>query len=54
MNTTATDPVCGMRIDPASAADSAEYEGSTYFFCSAHCATSFRADPARYPTPVAP
>lgn len=54
MNTIATDPVCGMRIDPASAADSAEYEGSTYFFCSAHCATSFRADPARYPTPVAP
>ncbi|HLS74569.1 MAG TPA: HAD-IC family P-type ATPase, partial [Actinomycetaceae bacterium] len=49
-----TDPVCGMSIDPASAADSAEHEGQTYHFCSTHCAQTFRADPARYATSVAP
>lgn len=49
-----TDPVCQMSIDPASAADSAEHEGQTYHFCSTHCAQTFRADPARYATSVAP
>ncbi|WP_225754826.1 heavy metal translocating P-type ATPase [Actinotalea sp. Marseille-Q4924] len=49
-----TDPVCGMRIDPASAAGTAQHEGQTYHFCSDHCADSFRADPARYTTAVAP
>lgn len=43
-----TDPVCGMTVDPATAAASAEYEGRTYYFCSQNCATSFEADPARY------
>ncbi|GAA3510484.1 heavy metal translocating P-type ATPase [Georgenia daeguensis] len=43
-----TDPVCGMSIDPASAADSAEYEGTTYYFCSGHCAATFKADPSKY------
>ena len=47
-NTTVIDPVCGMSIDPASAATSAEHEGRTYYFCSAHCAESFRDDPAKY------
>ncbi|MDT0167226.1 heavy metal translocating P-type ATPase [Actinotalea sp. AC32] len=49
-----TDPVCGMSIDPASAAGTAEHEGTTYHFCSHHCAESFRADPTRYVTAVAP
>jgi len=44
----ATDPVCGMSVDPAAAASSVEHEGQTYYFCSNHCAESFRADPARY------
>lgn len=43
-----TDPVCGMTVDPATAAASAEYEGRTYYFCSQACATSFKADPAKY------
>ncbi|NMR19495.1 heavy metal translocating P-type ATPase [Cellulomonas fimi] len=42
------DPICGMSIDPATAADSAEYEGTTYYFCSNHCAASFKDDPAKY------
>ncbi|MCJ2181745.1 cadmium-translocating P-type ATPase [Novosphingobium sp. 1949] len=49
------DPVCGMRVDPASARHSAEHDGHTYHFCSAGCRTKFVADPARYldPQPVA-
>ena len=42
------DPVCGMNIDPGSAADKTTYHGSTYYFCSNHCAASFNADPAKY------
>lgn len=49
-----TDPVCGMSIDPASAAATEQHRGQTYYFCSQHCAESFRADPARYATSVAP
>ncbi len=49
MPTTAvTDPVCGMSIDPDTAAATRQYQGQTYFFCSNGCATSFDKDPARY------
>jgi YHS domain-containing protein len=43
-----TDPVCGMRIDPDDAAATAEYEGTTYCFCSQTCHDAFVADPAAY------
>ncbi|MGB3434817.1 HAD-IC family P-type ATPase, partial [Achromobacter sp.] len=43
-----TDPICGMSIDPATAAGSAEYEGATYYFCSNHCVATFKEDPAKY------
>jgi Cu+-exporting ATPase len=46
------DPVCGMRVSPAAAAahrDTATGTG-TIHFCSAHCATTFDADPDRYTT----
>jgi Cu+-exporting ATPase len=42
------DPVCGMTVDPAHAADSVDHAGTTFYFCSAHCAAQFREDPARY------
>ncbi|HEY5898889.1 MAG TPA: heavy metal translocating P-type ATPase [Burkholderiales bacterium] len=42
------DPVCGMTIDPASAAGEVEYQGEKYYFCSAHCLKAFKADPAQY------
>jgi Cu+-exporting ATPase len=45
---TVRDTVCGMDIDPATAAASEEYEGTTYYFCSAGCHEQFKADPARY------
>jgi Cu+-exporting ATPase len=44
----ALDPVCGMTVNPASAAGSYEYEGQTYYFCSAHCLDKFREDPNRF------
>jgi Cu+-exporting ATPase len=34
MATTVHDPVCGMDIDPATAAGTSEYKGQTYYFCS--------------------
>src|ERR1044071_6271975 len=47
-NPTFVDPVCGMTVDPASAAGSSEYDGRTYWFCSAGCKQRFDADPAKY------
>ncbi len=46
--TTVTDPVCGMDIDPETAAATAEYEGQTYHFCSHDCHDKFVAEPAQY------
>src|ERR1700730_14964100 len=36
-NQMATDPVCGMTVDPATAQHRLEYGGATYYFCSAGC-----------------
>ena len=44
----AIDPVCGMRVDPATATESAEYRGVAYFFCCDGCREMFQADPAKY------
>lgn len=45
---TVIDPVCGMSVDPATAAASAEHEGVTYYFCAKGCQKAFLADPAQY------
>jgi Cu+-exporting ATPase len=45
---TAIDPICGMTVTKATAKHTAEYEGQTYYFCSAGCRTRFVADPAKY------
>ena len=42
------DPVCGMEVDPRSAAGSFEYQGVTYSFCSRGCLEDFREDPESY------
>ena len=42
------DPVCGMRVNPKTAADSYTFRGQTYYFCRPHCRTEFEADPDRY------
>jgi Cu+-exporting ATPase len=45
---TTVDPVCGMEVDPATAAGSSEYQGQTYYFCSTGCKRQFEKDPQRY------
>lgn len=47
-NTTVTDPVCGMTINPAKAVGSSSYNGETYHFCSRGCETKFAAAPVQY------
>lgn len=47
----AKDPVCGMEIDPQSAAAKREHMGNTYYFCSDQCATTFDGDPHKYAHP---
>ena len=42
------DPVCGMSVDPATATNTATYDGQTYYFCSPGCRSKFVADPATY------
>jgi P-type Cu+ transporter len=42
------DPVCGMEIDPATAAASEKYEGQTFYFCSQSCHQQFVASPEQF------
>ena len=42
------DPVCGMMVDPLSAAGEFEYRGKTYYFCNPRCEERFRRDPEGY------
>jgi len=44
----ALDPVCGMTVDPATAAAVRTHDGRNYFFCATGCAEAFEADPERY------
>jgi Cu+-exporting ATPase len=44
----ATDPVCGMSVDPPSAKHQASHRGHPYYFCSAGCKTNFITDPQKY------
>ena len=45
----ATDPVCGMKVDRATAKHTFAHAGKIYYFCSAGCRAKFAADPAKYP-----
>jgi len=44
----ATDPVCGMAVEVATARHTLEHEGRTHYFCCPHCKAHFARDPARY------
>ncbi len=46
-----TDPVCGMEVDPARAAATAEHAGTTWYFCSTRCHDRFTADPQAFLKP---
>ena len=50
-NTTAVkDPVCGMDVDPATAAGHSEHKGQTYYFCGSKCKEKFDHNPEQYLT----
>ena len=42
------DPVCGMELTAEEAADSVEYDGQTYYFCSQNCKDRFDQNPQQY------
>ncbi len=42
------DPVCGMTVEPESAAAKTEYEGKTYYFCNPGCAKAFDRKPEAF------
>jgi Cu+-exporting ATPase len=50
------DPVCGMTIDPATAAGTWDYKGTRYYFCHPSCLERFKADPEQFlePRPAPP
>src|SRR5215213_9154481 len=45
---TVKDPFCGMGLDPSATKHTATHDGSTYFFCSAHCKAKFEVNPDQY------
>jgi len=44
----AKDPVCGMDVDPKTAANKSEYQGQTFYFCSPGCKKAFDKEPDKY------
>lgn len=44
----AVDPVCGMKVDTATAKYKLDFEGKTFYFCSESCLKKFQADPCKY------
>ena len=47
------DPVCGMTIDPATAAGHYDYHGQRFYFCHPSCLERFKADPEAFLNPQA-
>ena len=44
----AIDPVCGMKVDRATAKHRFSYKGQDYFFCGARCRERFAAEPEKF------
>ena len=42
------DPVCGMEVADTSTAESYEYEGKTYYFCTNLCKIQFEHEPEKF------
>ncbi len=54
-NGSATDPVCGMSVDPETARSKglvSEHEGQTYYFCGKGCKLDFDESPQTYLDPT--
>src|SRR4051794_31590568 len=47
----AIDPVCGMTVDPRTAAAHVRYRDSDYYFCAKRCAERFQATPETFLAP---
>jgi Cu+-exporting ATPase len=47
----ATDPVCGIEVDPATGPGASEYQGTTSYFCSVGCKWRFDKDPQVFVEP---
>jgi P-type Cu+ transporter len=45
------DPVCGMTVEPATAAGSYDYQGTRYYFCNPSCLARFKSDPESFLKP---
>ncbi|MFH0241267.1 heavy metal translocating P-type ATPase [Streptomyces sp. HK10] len=52
-DTVVTDPVCGMRMTEATAAEHRQAEHGIHHFCSPRCAAAFDAAPDRHTAPAA-
>ena len=50
----ATDPVCGMAVEAASARLMVEHSGGRYYFCSSGCKRAFEEEPQKYATQASP
>ncbi len=42
------DPVCGMMVDPSTAAAKRTFGGKDFYFCAEGCARTFDSDPKKY------
>ena len=50
----AIDPVCGMKVNPATAKHRFSYQGEDTFFCSGRCRERFEAEPEKFLKPREP
>nr|WP_283807911.1 heavy metal translocating P-type ATPase [Bradyrhizobium macuxiense] len=48
------DPVCGMKVNPATAKHRFNHNGEDYFFCSGRCRERFEAEPEKFLKPREP
>src|SRR5215469_18032009 len=48
------DPVCGMKVNPATSKHAYEHEGKKYYFCCGGCVEKFKVEPGRYLSKPAP
>jgi YHS domain-containing protein len=44
----AIDPICKMNVDEKKAKFKSDYQGKTYYFCSAQCKKEFDKNPKKY------
>ena len=42
------DPVCGIKLSPAKAAEISNYKGTQIYFCATSCKKAFDADPKKF------